>query len=104
MKTFNYYNTLVMDHAYEATSYRSKEVTTVLSDLVHDLSSTADGHEAPMRSMFRKHETDSLAYISTLADARKFLRRALGNELECFVRFFDCLPSSDLSSTLSCLV
>jgi hypothetical protein len=42
MKTFSYYNTLVMDHVYEATSYRSKEVTTVLSGLVHDLSSVTD--------------------------------------------------------------
>jgi hypothetical protein len=103
MKTFSYYNTLVLDHVYEATSYRSKEVTTVLSGLVHDLSSVTDRREAPMQSMFRKHESDGLAYISTLADARKFLRRALGNELDSFDSLI-CLPSSDLSSTLSCLV
>ena len=97
LKNFKYYRNLVVEDFYaRATASDSSRLKHDLDRVARNLAPPRLWHEVPMRRLHRDvagiPSRSESACITTLAHSRRYLRRALGSELEWFPRFFE-LPA-----------
>jgi hypothetical protein len=95
LKHFKYYADLATNNAYELSRYKNPgRPSAELRSLFVELELAARFQSVPLYPVTVKNSNRDFPtiHVSTLASARAFLRRTLGNELKKFARFFD-LPA-----------
>jgi hypothetical protein len=95
LKHFKYYADLARNNAYELSRYKHpRRPNAELRNLFVELELAARFQSVPLYpvTIMNPNRDFPMIYVSTLASARTFLRRTLGNESKKFVRFLD-LPA-----------
>lgn len=97
LHNFRYYRNLVVEDTHEKPYPADRNsLKNKLDRVVRSLTSPRFGHEMPMRTLDCKDASSSSISgsecITTLANSRQYLRRALGSELKYFPRFFELPP------------
>jgi hypothetical protein len=96
VENFKYYRNFAVEDIYRPNRYTGETLRSNLNFVVRNMTGQRFGHEMPVRTLYRQDATSSsvsgLSCITTLANSRQYLRRAMGRELKEFPQFFALPP------------